>query len=205
METSRIKKAQQLINGKSKFMTKKGLEQKKKEYYISVVKKLPDIIAKSNKKKIKYDHDHFSIYYNGKYNLKILISTSVDSGLVTAITVYHIQYKDKRAKPVLELKGNQITELRIKTKIEKVIKPEIKRISKEMRRKNKSGSDVFFKEFEESLKTRGDRKTRHGNITDFARLLQQHTIEERKRRERRGIKAYYPYVHKKDVDDNWDL
>lgn len=202
METSRIKKAQQIINGKSNFLTKKGIEKQQKEYYISVVKKLPDIIAKSNKKKIKYDHDHFSIYYNGKYKLKILISTSVDSGLVIAITVYHIQYKDKRAKSVLELKGNQIDELKIKTKIEKVLKPEIKRIEKETRRKNKSGSDDFFKEFEKSVK---ERKTHHGNIADLARLLRQHTIEERKRREQRGTKVYYsPYMYN-DNDESWEL
>lgn len=177
--SSRIYKAQELINGKSKFLTKKGIEQKKKEYYLNVVKKLPDIIATSNKKKMKYDHDHLSIYYNGKYKLKILISASAKgSGLVTAITVYHIQYKDKHAKPVLELKGKQLTELKIKTQIDKAIRPEIKRIKKESERKNKSYSDVFFNEFDESLKKR---KSRYETMFDISEILGKQKRETRKK------------------------
>jgi len=189
--SSRIYKAQELINGKSKFLTKEGIEEKKKEYYLNVVKKLPDIIAKINKKKMKYDHDHFSIFYNGKYKLKILVSASAKgSGLVTAITVYHIQYKTKLSKPVLELKGSQITELKIKTKIEKAIKPEIKRIKKERERKNKTHADIFFKDFERSIKNRSSRYSTLSNILQ----------KEKKRNERKTFYRGYHWGTKKDLE-----
>ena len=105
--TSRIEKAQQLVEGKSRYKTPKYLEEEKKEYYLDLIRKFP-ITLPAFLKMATFHNNMFEFYVDRDARLKCSINITFST---YSYSIFFVQESYNKSEMTFELNRQNISKI----------------------------------------------------------------------------------------------